>query len=216
MNEGAGLHLPVHPSFWIFNAGDVVWSIIGGMLWNIEPVRCESSVPSQLSTSSVVYYHHAAHTIRTHNLLLFSARLNFSILTPRFVLIYYYWIHGGGKNQMDPAQLGNEKALVKDWLVIGAGNMSKDKNGGYVGYGGCSTYCIYMSDSDSSRRREPHPHPHPEKHINLSSYYPVINGTAELYCHAVLLTILPGAYLNSMPNRSHLIELSRKYTVQVK
>lgn len=91
--------------------------------------------------------------------------------------------------------------------------MNEDTNGGYIGYGGCSTYCVCMSDSDSLRRRES---PHPEKHINLSSYYPVINGTAEFYGRAVLLTVLPGAYLNSMPNRSHLIELSVKYTTQVR
>ena len=42
----------------------------------------------------------------------------------------------------------------------------------------------------------------PEKHINLSSYYPIINGTAGFYGHGpVLLTILHRAYLNSIPLR---------------
>lgn len=81
-----------------------------------------------------------------------------------------------------------------------------------IGYGGCSTCCVCVSDPDSLSRREP-----PEKHINLSSYYPIINGTAEFYSHRpVLLTILHRAYLNNMPNGgSLLMGLSMKYTVQV-
>lgn len=87
--------------------------------------------------------------------------------------------------------------------------MSMDTNAGYWLWRGL-TCCVCMSDSDSLQRRLPS-----EKHINLSSYYPVINGTAEFYGHAVL-TILQGAYLNSMLKRSHLMGLSMKYTVQVK
>ncbi len=69
-----------------------------------------------------------------------------------------------------------------------------------IGYAGCSSGCACVSDSDSLSRREP-----PEKHINLSSYYPVINGTAGFYSYGlVLLAILHRAYLNSVPKgRSH-------------
>lgn len=64
-----------------------------------------------------------------------------------------------------------------------------------IGYGGCSTCCVCVSDLDSLPRREP-----PEKHIHLSSYYSIINGTAEFHGHEpLLLTILHRAYLNSTP-----------------
>lgn len=64
-----------------------------------------------------------------------------------------------------------------------------------IGYEGCSTCCVCVSDSDSLQRREP-----PEKDINLSSYYLIINGTDEFYGHELLLlNILHRAYLNSMP-----------------
>lgn len=84
-------------------------------------VRCESSVPSRLPTSSVLYYHRAAHTIRTHNLLLFSARLNFSILTPRFVLVF--WIYGEKKKKIknwssSPRQWESPgKRLISNWCM---------------------------------------------------------------------------------------------------
>lgn len=62
-----------------------------------------------------------------------------------------------------------------------------------IGYGGCSIYCVCVSDSDLLPRHEP-----PLKRINLSGFYPVINGTAEFYDRGpVLLTILHRAYLNS-------------------
>lgn len=73
-----------------------------------------------------------------------------------------------------------------------------------IGYGGGC--CVCMSDSDSLPRHEP-----PEKHINLSSYYPIINGTAEFYGHGpMLLTVLHRSYLNSMPKEGggHLMGLS--------
>lgn len=64
-----------------------------------------------------------------------------------------------------------------------------------IGCGGCSLAVSVRVIQIHCRGVNP-----TEEHINLSSYYPIINGRAGFYGHRpVLLTVLHGAYLNGMP-----------------